>query len=61
MQIAANSSMKWKERYAEEVARSINEYEKMNEEAEVKTRQMTPEEIAQIFGDNPEYGKEIKI
>lgn len=52
---------KWKERYAEEVSRSLDAYEKMNEAAEVKTRKLTPEEMAEIFGDNPEYGKEIQI
>lgn len=61
MQIPVSSQMKWKERYADEIARSIYEYEKKNEKAEVKTRQLTPEEFAEIFGDNPEKGKEIVI
>jgi hypothetical protein len=34
---------------------------KKNEEAPVKTRQLTAEEFEKIFGDNPEYGKEIEI
>jgi hypothetical protein len=34
---------------------------KKNEEAPVKTRRLTKEEIEKIFGDNPEYGKEIEI
>lgn len=61
MQIPVSSQMKWKERYADEIARSVDEYEKKNKETEVKTRQLTPEEMTKIFGDNPEYGKEIRI
>ena len=61
MQIPVNSQAKWKERYADEIDRSIYEYEKKNEKAEVKTRQLTPEEFAEIFGDNPEYRKEIRV
>lgn len=34
---------------------------KKNEEAPVKTRQLTAEEFKKIFGDNPEYGKEIVV
>jgi hypothetical protein len=51
----------WRERYTASVLRSYFEYMKKNEEALVKTRQLTKEEIEKIFGDNPEYGKEIEI
>lgn len=51
----------WRERYTASVLKSYFEYMKKNEEAPVKTRQLTKEEFEKIFGDNPEYGKEIKI
>ena len=51
----------WRERYTASVLRSYFEYMKKNEEAPVKTRQLTAEEFEKIFGDNPEYGKEIEI
>ena len=61
MQIPVNSQMKWKERYAAEMNRSLDEYEEINKNAPVKTRQLTPEEFAAIFGDNPDAIKEIKV
>ena len=51
----------WREQYAQSVKRAYWEYTKKNEEMPVKTRQLTKEEIEKIFGDNPEYGKEIEI
>ena len=61
MAIPVNSTSLWKARFMEEVNRNIERAEEENKKAEVKTRQLTPEEIEKIFGDNPEYGKEIEI
>ncbi len=61
MPTAVNSASLWKARFIEEMTRSVERAEEINKNAEVKTRQLTPEEFEKIFGDNPEYGKEIKI
>ena len=61
MTIPVNSQMKWKERCTAEMNRSIDRCERLNAEAPVRTRQLTPEEFAAIFGDNPDAIKEIKI
>lgn len=61
MTIPVNSASLWKARFIEEMNRSVERAEEINKNAEVKTRQLTPEEIEKIFGDNPEYGKEIKV
>lgn len=61
MTIPVNSAAMWKARFIEEMTRSVERAEEINKNAEVKTRQLTPEEFEKIFGDNPEYGKEIKI
>lgn len=61
MTIPVNSASLWKARFIEEMTRSVERAEEINKNAEVKTRQLTPEEFEKIFGDNPEYGKEIKV
>lgn len=61
MTIPVNSAAMWKARFIEEMTRSVERAEEINKNAEVKTRQLTPEEFAKIFGDNPNYIKEIKI
>lgn len=61
MTIPVNSAAMWKARYVEETNRNIKRAEEENENAIVKTRQLTEEEFDIIFGDNPEYGKEIEI
>ena len=61
MPTAVNSASLWKARFIEEMTRSVERAEEINKNAEVKTRQLTPEEFEKIFGDNPEYGKEIEI
>lgn len=61
MPTAVNSASLWKARFIEEMTRSVERAEEINKNAEVKTRQLTPEEFEKIFGDNPEYGKEIKV
>lgn len=57
------TAAKWRERYTESVLRSCFEYTKKNEEAPVKTRQLTKEEIEKIFGGNgnPNAIKDIII
>ena len=61
MPTAVNSASLWKARFIEEMTRSVERAEEINKNAEVKTRQLTPEEVAKIFGDNPNYIKEIEI
>ncbi len=61
MPTAVNSASLWKARFIEEMTRSVERAEEINKNAEVKTRQLTPEEFEKIFGDNPNYIKEIKI
>lgn len=61
MPTAVNSASLWKTRFIEEMTRSVERAEEINKNAEVKTRQLTPEEFEKIFGDNPNYIKEIKI
>lgn len=69
MLTAVNSASLWKAlrkalreaRFIEEITRSVERAEEINKNAEVKTRQLTPEEFAKIFGDNPNYIKEIEI
>lgn len=61
MTIPVNSAAMWKARFIEEMTRSVERAEEINKNAEVKTRQLTPEEFAKIFGDNPNYIKEIEI
>ena len=61
MTIPVNSASLWEAQCIEEMTRSVERAEEINKNAEVKTRQLTPEEFAKIFGDNPNYIKEIKI
>lgn len=61
MTIPVNSAAMWKARFIEEMTRSVERAEEINKNAEVKTRQLTPEEFEKIFGDNPNYIKEIEI
>lgn len=61
MPTAVNSASLWKARFIEEMTRSVERAEEINKNAEVKTRQLTPEEFEKIFGDNPNYIKEIEI
>lgn len=61
MAIPVNSTARWKERYLDEIRRNLDKAEKENENAIVKTRQLTEEEMKKIFGNDPNYIKEIKI
>ena len=61
MAIPVNSTARWKERYLDEIRRNLDRAEKENENATVKTRQLTKEEMEKIFGNDPNYIKEIKI
>lgn len=61
MTIPVNSTARWKERYLDEIRRNLDKAEKENENAIVKTRQLTEEEMEKIFGNDPNYIKEIKI
>lgn len=61
MPTAVNSASLWKARFIEEMTRSVERAEEINKNAEVKTRQLTAEEFEKIFGDNPNYIKEIEI
>lgn len=45
------NNVTWKIRYAEEVERSIVEYNKLNLLQPVKVRQMTKEEYDAVFGE----------
>lgn len=48
------AEMKWKQRYAEEVERSITHYNNLNRHQPVATRQMTAEEYRFFFGEKRE-------
>lgn len=61
MTIPVNSAAMWKARFTEETNRNIKRAEEENENAIVKTRQLTEEEMEKIFGNDPNYIKEIKI
>jgi len=61
MPTAVNSASLWKARFIEEMTRSVERAEEINKNAEVKTRQLTEEEMEKIFGNDPNYIKEIKI
>ena len=51
----------WRERYTASVLRSCFEYMKKNEEAPVKTRQLTKEEMHLIFNVDANHIKDIKL
>ena len=61
MTIPVNSAAMWKARFTEETNRNIKRAEEENENAIVNTRQLTEEEMEKIFGNDPNYIKEIKI
>jgi hypothetical protein len=50
-----------KEKTRRDIQHTWEVAEKFNENSPVKSRQMTQEEIEQIFGGNPDYIKEIKV
>ena len=51
----------WRERYTASVLKSYFEYSKKNEEAPVKTRQLTKEEMHLIFNVDANNIKDIKL
>ena len=55
------TAAKWREQYAASVLRSCFEYMKKNEEAPVKTRQLTKEEMHLIFNVDANHIKDIVI
>ncbi len=59
--IAADITFHWKQRYAQEVERSINYYNELNLRQPVHTRKMTQEEFEAAFGEKPESCHKLKI
>lgn len=52
---------KWKERYEEEVERSIQRLNKLNKRLPSYTRKMTEQEISEVFGAKKESVHKLKV
>lgn len=52
---------KWKERYEEEVERSIQRLNKLNKRLPSYTRKMTEQEIYEVFGVKKESVHKLKV
>ncbi len=52
---------KWKERYEEEVERSIQRLNKLNKRLPSYTRKMTEQEISEVFGVKKESVHKLKL
>lgn len=52
---------KWKERYEEEVERSIQRLNKLNKRLPSVTRKMTEKEISEVFGVKKESVHKLKV
>lgn len=52
---------KWKERYEEEVERSIQRLNKLNKRLPSVTRKMTEQEILEVFGVKKESVHKLKV
>ena len=52
---------KWKERYEEEVERSIQRLNKLNKRLPSVTRKMTEQEIYEVFGVKKESVHKLKV
>lgn len=52
---------KWKERYEEEVERSIQKLNKLNKRLPSHTRKMTEQEISEVFGVKKESVHKLKV
>lgn len=52
---------KWKERYEEEVERSIQRLNKLNKRLPSYTRKMTEQEISEVFGVKKESVHKLKV
>ena len=52
---------KWKERYEEEVERSIQRLNKLNKKLPSVTRKMTEQEIYEVFGVKKESVHKLKV
>ena len=52
---------KWKERYEEEVERSIQRLNKLNKRLPSVTRKMTEQEISEVFGVKKESVHKLKV
>lgn len=52
---------KWKERYEEEVERSIQRLNKLNKRLPSHTRKMTEQEIYEVFGVKKESVHKLKV
>lgn len=52
---------KWKERYEEEVERSIQRLNKLNKRLPFVTRKMTEKEISEVFGVKKESVHKLKV
>lgn len=57
----AEKNYLWSKHYAQEVERSINYYNKLNQKQPVHTRQMTHEEFEDAFGTKPESCHKLKV
>ncbi len=51
----------WAQHYTQEVERSINYYNVLNQNQPVHTRKMTHEEFEAVFGEKPESCHKLKV
>lgn len=59
--IQADKFSRWRKAYTQEVERSINYYNELNQNQPVHTRQMTHEEFEAVFGKKPESCHKLKL
>lgn len=59
--IQADKFSRWKQQYTQEVERSINYYNTLNQKQPVHTRKMTQEEFDLVFGKKPESCHKLKL
>lgn len=59
--ISVDTRESWRRRYIEEVERSIEQYNWLNQQQPVHTRQMTEEEMNEYFGEKRESIHKLKL
>ncbi len=57
----AEKNYLWSKHYDQEVERSINYYNELNQKQPVHTRQMTHEELEAVFGKKTESCHKLKL
>lgn len=59
--IQADKFSRWKQQYAQQVEKSINYYNALNQKQPVHTRKMTHDEFEAVFGEKPESCHKLKV